>query len=194
VGSLVAYLLGTAIPNQRIERIALFVSNLGKAVALQGLEIKKLEDLLTNSEFAQSLAREAILQAADAPSDDRRRQIACLLARGLSHNQIETDRAEHLLRLLSELTDAEVIFLRSHYGRGTEEAHDFYAKHEDLLRPASRRPSLPQHLRDRATIQASYKAHLARLGLLQDEGDHLSYQLTQLGLLLLRTIGVVEDT
>lgn len=111
------------------------------------------------------------------------------------------------MRILSELTDVEVIWLGSFLNSYIGEPSEFQKRHKDVLEPRRAFLGSAQPELDKSTLQDSYKAHLAQLGLLgraiqldrnkQPEIDAFtgdfklrSYRLTRLGKLLLREIGL----
>lgn len=203
VGSLLIELAGTVIPNQRMERIARYAESLDQRLA--ELEEHYVRSRLTNENFTD-LMEEGLRQAARAVSDERREYIASLVANSLSSDRIEYEESKHLLRLLEEINDIEVIWLRSYLFQGRGEDQEFRTRHEEILAPAYSTKESSQEERDKATLQDSYKAHLAQLGLLGAEDksvteDRISSELTferytisALGRLLLREIGLSDKS
>jgi hypothetical protein len=138
-------------------------------------------------------------------SNERREYIANLIANSLSQHDIEYVESKHLLRLLGELNDIEIIWLRfylepnAHLWRDGDE--EFREKHKNVL-------SLAIDL-DKEALQQSYKAHLAQVGLLNissnqptssvivsdknvERPGHHHYQITSFGVLLLKQIGLLS--
>jgi hypothetical protein len=207
-GSLLVELADVIIPNQRIDRIAKFAENLNEE--LSGLDEKFVRSQLTNENFA-GLLEEALRQAARSVTDERREYIASLVAESLTDEAVEYNESKHLLRILGEINDIEVIWLRYHaVGTiGGDEA--FREKHASILAPVRATYQAPQETHDRSALQKSYKEHLCRLGLLErryetelgtdaPRFDRVTggmkvrgYQLTPLGGLLLRHIGLAAD-
>ena len=107
-GSLLSELAGTIIPNQRLDRISKFVLILeGK---LSNLEQEFIHSQLVNEKFSD-LLEESARQAARSLSDERREYIANLITNSLSRQDIEYNESKHLLKILSELNDIEVVWL-----------------------------------------------------------------------------------
>lgn len=204
VGPLLAELVGTIIPGQRIGRVAEFCVELDARISK--LEQVTLESRLEDPEFC-SLLEEGLLQSARVVSSKRRTQIAELIAHSLTPGEIEYAESEHLLQALRELNDVEVIRLGSylHPSLGPNEYRD---RHREELAPALVGLASPQPERDKAALQQSYDNHLERLGLLRiryavDSRTKMpqfdprtgaqkvrGYGLTPFGQLLLRQIGV----
>lgn len=205
-GSLLAELAGSVIPNQRIDRLAKFA--LALEARLSELDQAHVRAQLADENFTD-LAEEGVRQAARSLSDERRQYLAALLANGISSEAVSYAESKHLLRLLGELSDIEIVWLRSyaeHFAIG--EPSEFRKRHEDILKPVMAFMSSGQETLDKLALQDSYREHLASLGLLRQryEIDHKTrqpvfdnltgspktqgYAITPLGKLLLRHIGL----
>ncbi|MEK7746957.1 MAG: hypothetical protein AAB576_09845 [Elusimicrobiota bacterium] len=205
VGSLLSELAGTLIPNQRLDRIAKFAKELeGRLAALDQMILKnKLTD-----ENATDLLEEGLRQAARSLSDERRRYLASVVANGIDSQDIEYFESKHVLRILGELNDVEIIWLRSYLVRTMDGDKEFREKHKEVLRPIPMVMASPDPIRDKAALQKSYKNHLVRLGLLRErydtnpsKGPELDmsgelkvrgYDLTGFGQMVLRQIGLLK--
>lgn len=187
-GSLLTELAGAVIPNQRIDRIVNF------AHALEARIVKIEQDFVKEQLYDESftdLLEEGLRQAAHSLTDERREYIAALIANSLTSRDIEYFESKHLLKLLDELNDIEIIWLRFYCVITMGGDNEFREKHKAILKPITRVMGSPQPVRDKGTLQDSYKNHLGRLGLL--EQDNKSFKLTSLGRLLLREIGLIEQ-
>jgi len=207
-GSLLVELVGIIIPNQRVDRIAKFAAAL--QAKLTTLDQEFVRAKLTDENFSD-LMEEGLRQAARSLSDERREYIASVICSGLSSEEIQFAEAKHMLKILGEISDVEVIWLR-YYLVTTKGADDAYrAKHTSILTPLTVYPRAPSDIRDKAALQYNYKERLCQLGLLErryetDPQTHLpifdsltgnakvhGYQITALGRLLLRQIGLKAD-
>jgi hypothetical protein len=206
-GSLLAELAGTIVPNQRIDRIAKFAEALESK--LSNLEQDFVRSQLTNEHFTD-LLEEGMRQAARSLSDERREYIANLIASSLSSEDIEYIESKHLLRILGEINDIEVIWLRFYLVPTIGGDEEFRRKHESILEPVIATLGAPPEIHEKAALQESYKEHLTQLGLLQHryrtdiktrtpEFDRFTgamevqgYQITPLGRLLLRHVGLAD--
>lgn len=209
VGSLLTELAGTLIPNQRIDRLTKFAEILG--VKLEELEQDFVRAQLHNENFTD-LVEEGLRQAARSLTDDRRDYIASIIKNSLSSEDIEYLESKHLLRILGEINDAEVIWLRSYLNPVMGGDQEFREKHKDILKPVSATLGASQAVHDKNTFQQDYKEHLTRLGLLSPkyqtdsksklpEFDSSSgrmkirnYELSSLGRLLLRHLGFNRES
>lgn len=206
VGSLLAELAGNVIPNQRIDRITRFAREL--ETRLDQIERTSLETQIATPEGAD-LLEEAMRQAASSLSDERRGYIASLIKNGLSKSEINCQESKHLLRILGELNDVEIIWLRFYADASTAEDNEFRETHAAILKTEQAFMGAHQSVHDKNSLAKSYKLHLARLGLLQerlaiDQKTKLlkldnqgrtevnSYSLSSLGRLLLRSIGLPD--
>lgn len=203
-GSLLAEIAGSIIPKQRVDRIADFAAKLEARIA--HVEQDRLTGAVSNEEFTD-LTEEALRQASRATTQTRRQYLANLLASSLSPEAISYSETKHLMRLLGELNDVEVIWLRFFAIPTIGGDKEFRALHTDVLE--MRRAyfgSSPEEVEARA-LQESYTEHLVRLGLVNEQiskgrdgkpefdqfsGDFkVSYRQTStLGSLLLRHIGL----
>jgi hypothetical protein len=202
-GSLLVEIAGTVIPNQRIDRIGRFAAELEKRLA--GLERDRICAHLTDENFTD-LVEEGLRQAARSTTEDRRQHLANVIAASLTSEDVSFIESKHLLRLLGEVNDVEVIWLRFYLHPTMGGDEEFRAKHEQLLVPRRATMGSSQAEIDQETLQRSYKQHLERLGLLRErykvdsktkmpdfERDGRpkvqGYELTRLGRLFLRQLG-----
>jgi hypothetical protein len=204
VGPLLIEIAGVVIPNQRLDRIAKYAVCLEHK--LSKLDQVSIRQNLTNENFTD-LVEESLRQAARSLSDERREYIASLIANGLFTEDIAFVESKHLLRVLGEINDIEVIWLASHavnYLFDTE----FKGKHQDVLKRAPAFLRAPWKDLTKAALQENYKYHLSQLGLLlpvydkdtrtglvatDENGFKLRhYEPSLFGKLLLRHIGLSQ--
>lgn len=207
-GSLLAEIAGTVIPNQRIDRIVCFAMELEKRLA--DIEQDRVRAHLTDENFTD-LVEEGLHQAARSTTDDRRQHIANIVANSMTSEDVSFIESKHLLRLLGEINDIEVIWLRFYLHSTMGGDEEFRSKHKQLLAPRVATLGSSQTEIDQETLQQSYKQHLAQLGLLRErykvdsktklpefESDGRpktqGYELTRLGRLLVRQIGLKDSS
>jgi hypothetical protein len=202
-GSLFVELAGTVIPNQRIDRIVKF----SQALERKLLNLEEFIRSQISDEQFTDLLEEGLRQSARSLTDERREHIASVIANGISSQDIEYIESKHLLRILNEINDIEVVWL-SFMGGDSE----FSEKHQNLLRPLATSMGSSREDLDKETLQKSYKEHLTRLGLLKyrykfdsktntpkydsftGAPEVSSYDITPLGKLLLRQISFVSSS
>jgi len=207
-GPLLAELVGTFIPNQRIDRLGKYVQELDKR--LSNFERDFLKEEMGKDECIDFF-EEGFRQAARALSDDRRKYIASIIKIGLSNDHISYIESKHILQILESLNDAEVIWLRFYLNPTIGGDEEFREKHKNILEPVAATIGSSQDEIDKDALQSSYTDHLERLGLIRPhyridrktgmpEFDSFSgkqkvsyHDLTLLGRLLLRFIGLYEE-
>lgn len=207
-GSLLVEIAGTVIPNQRLDRIAKFAAALDAKLAALDQEFVRAK--LTDENFTD-LMEEGLRQAARSLSDERREYIASVVSNGLSAEEIEFAESKHLLKILGEINDVEVIWLRFYLVATIDGDKDYRAKHAAVLKPAIAYIGCPQDDLDKSALQESYKEHLVQLGLLERRYDTdlrteqpvydtftgglkvRGYQITLMGKLLLRHVGLAKE-
>jgi hypothetical protein len=207
-GSLLTELAGTIIPNQRIDRLCKFAAELENRLAKldQGYVRVKLSD-----ENFTDLMEEGIRQAARSVSDERRQYLASLLANGISTADISFIESKHLLRILGEINDIEVLWLRFYLVPTIRGDVEFRGKHKDVFEPLRVFIGCDQVTLDKHALRESYKSHMTELDLLspryetdmktrQPVFDTISgrmkvrgHDITLLGKLLLRQISLATN-
>ncbi|MGB2824262.1 MAG: hypothetical protein WBF17_25030 [Phycisphaerae bacterium] len=163
VGPLVAEVVGSLIPNQRIDRIARFVEELEAKVAALGREEIKAQFI--NAQFVD-LLEDGFVQASRALSEERLEYLASLMKNSLSQDEINHVEAKRIIGILGELNDVEVIMLRSHLYHPNEDA-EFWRRHESALTPPWVHLGSPESEIHAGAIFESHRQHLIRLGLLR---------------------------
>lgn len=207
-GSLLVELLGNVIPNQRMDRIARFAAALENRIGvLEGADIRS--DL--SDESFNEIIEESLHQAVRSTSQERINYLASLAANSLSNDEISNSEHRHLLRILGEISDVEVIWLRSLVSSCIGKPDSFRTTHESTLKPVSAYLGSTQAELDKHALQESYMIHLATLGLVKralkldrNKSPELnattkdfvygSPSITPLGRILLRTIGLAPES
>lgn len=206
-GGFLAEILGSIIPNQRVDRIAAFCFELD--LKLQDLPSEKTNSLLKNKEFIDFL-EESFLQVSRAFTSERRDYISNLIINGITDDTLEIIQSKHLLKLLNELNDIEIIWLRYYLDPIMESDLDFREKHKTILNKIYAFVNCDEETLINASLQESYTEHLSRLELLEHQLDFSKETglpiyskttgkavirrtlITTLGRLLLKQIGLTE--
>jgi hypothetical protein len=187
VGSLVAEIVDSVIPGQKLDRVIGFLEVLAERVGHMEEKQVVLEQRLRTPE-GSDLLEEGIVQASRAVSYERRRRIANLVANGVSEEQLQYDRTKKLLAILEALNDSELILL-TYYSQpvtiGSPWHHQLQEQYPVLLRPISREARAGEAERQRGAFRDSYERTLIGHGLL--ERDQAGLGITALGRLLLRS-------
>ena len=210
VGPLLAEMLGVQIPRQRIDRIAKFAADLDQRLSL--VEKGRLESQIENEEFTD-LVEEGMRQASHSLSDERRSYIASMVANGLSSENISYAESRHLMRLLDEINDIEIICLRSYNEppNGDKTLNTFRETHKETLTRVRANIQSPKEIRYQEALQENCIDHLAQLGMLKrryqiDTKTNIPrfnrssgameiwyHDLTNLGRLMLEEIGLGDE-
>lgn len=156
-GSLLAEIAGSIIPRQRVDRIADFAARLEERI--QHLEQGTVRSQLNDEEFTD-LTEEALRQASRATTAERREYLAALLANSLSSDAISHAETKHLMRILGELTDVEVIWLRCYCVTTSGGDEEFQEKHKNVISPKNAYVGSPSKDIDAEALQRSYRDHL----------------------------------
>lgn len=204
IGPLMAEVVGTLIPNQRLDRIANFLKILDEKVS--GVNKEHLESRIKNEKFIDIL-EDGMYQASRAISDERKAYIASVIENGIKQEEFEYLQNKLFLNILNELNDAEIIVLQS-YGIPPGDRNEFFEKHKNVLTPPMATLGSPPEVIDDKALFDAQRNHLVRLALLKarfkkpkrgefPEFDDKTgmikaqgYDITSLGGLLLRNIGL----
>jgi len=162
---LAAKIVGSVIPNQRMDRIESLLKRL--EAKLGATDISSLKTKIMHPEYID-LIEDGSIQASRALTPERRDCIASLLKNSLSEEQVKYVEHKKLLLILGDLNDIELLQLKSYsLYQGTEQYNEFWDKHEDLLTPPSAHKGSPEEDLDQYAIFETYKTRLVTDGLLK---------------------------
>ena len=165
VGPVLAEIVASIIPNQRVDRLARFTEILDEK--LRELDKEFLNSKMRTDEFVD-LFEDGAFQAARALTDERKEHIASLLKNSLSSDELNHAQEKKLLSILGDLNDAELVILK-HYGLDLDpqETQQFFDRHEEIIRGPQVFVGSPQEDMDRSAVHETYRNHLRRLGLIR---------------------------
>lgn len=204
-GSLLEELAGTIIPRQRLDRVVDFAKRLEERV--RDLDQAAIRAHLQDENFTD-LLEESARQAASAVTEDRRQYLAEMVKAGVSEDRISFIETRHLLRLLGQINDIEIIWLRYYAYPLLNGDEEFRTTHSKIIEPIVATLASGSDVVERQALQRNYVQHLVSLGLLElplvvdsktgqpvfDRNTRSwkvrSHQVTVLGSLLLRHIGL----
>lgn len=210
MGPFLAELWGEVVPNQRIDRLIKYVRVLKDKISHIPEEI--IDRLKTDESFID-LIEEGFIQASRAITDERRGYIASILANGITDDSLALEESKYLLKLLQEINDVEVIWLKYYKSLSKGGDEELEEKHKNILSPVrvSITSPIDKETKQKAALQDSYKMHLERLGFIKNrikidsetrmpEVDRFigvpkvhSKSITELGNMLLKQIGVDSE-
>lgn len=113
-GPMLAEVVGSLIPNQRLDRVVKFMQDLDER--LTNVEAKALE----NNSLAIDLFEDAVVVASRALTDDRNKYAVSFVKSSIFTDSSDYDIKKKLLYILQELTDRDIEILRSIQIRGYE--------------------------------------------------------------------------
>ncbi|MHB1000825.1 MAG: hypothetical protein ACYC27_16410 [Armatimonadota bacterium] len=164
VGPLVSEIVTTIIPGQRMDRIQDFLERLAERV--KDVEAEVLQERMKTAECVD-LLEDCFAGAVRALSEDRLEYLANLYATGISRMEADHETNKKMVSLLSQLSDAEVIWL-AHLAQDRA-LGDPIVNNEDILYPRSTVLSSPVEERDAHAMQEAWKSRLTQLGLVKQK-------------------------
>jgi hypothetical protein len=167
-GGIISAIIGEVIPQQRTQRIESYLRYLNDR--LDSVAPEKLGPLKEPENV--ELFEEGAMQAARALSDERRAQIARLVAHGMSGDEKERIEAKRLLNIFNQIDDDQIIILMSYLGRYARD-QDFRSKNAEILRPERPHINSTDDVREKWVVAQIAHDSLVRLGLL---GQHFGIQ------------------
>ena len=168
VGPLVAEIVGTTIPNQRIDRIESLLKLLESKILED--EKEKVKQRIVSPEYID-LMEDGFWQAARALSEERKDYIAALLKNSLTDDELKYIEYKRVMSILGELNDLEILILKSiSMDRLGEEYKKFWEMHGDALElPSVVFGETTEEGIDKRAIYGAHTLHLANIGLLKEE-------------------------
>lgn len=206
-GPILQELISNVIPNQRVDRIADYILVLEEKI--NKIPAETIESIIQREDFI-SLIEEGFVQASRSTSRERREYIASLIENGITKKEIELLESKHFLNILSDLNDAEIIWLRYYLGSQCDLENNFREKHIDILSPPGHfSKDSDEKQWTKIAVKESYQEHLVRLNLIKrkvkidrktkmpqydafGEVRMEPLRITTLGKLFLKNIGISE--
>lgn len=206
-GPFISELVGNIVPNQRIDRLTKYSKELNKRI--ESIECEKLESI-KNNEYFIDLIEEGFYQASRALSNERREYIVSIIIKGINDEDIEFQESKLLMKVLEELNDIEIIWLRYYIDIRQNSDSVFRDTHKIILALIPAIMGSDKNTLQKSALQESYKIHLERLGLIRGRviinrttkipkfdlysgKPKISYtKTTRLGEMLLEQIGLIE--
>ncbi|MDC1106400.1 hypothetical protein OAT16_06810 [Prolixibacteraceae bacterium] len=200
-GTFIGELVTNRIPNQRIDRIAKFATELDKRLDSKLNHLNHTPEMIDFSE-------EILIAGSKAKDNERQKHILNLFEHTIKADKIEFIESTYLLNLLSEINDIEVIILIDKYNSvyRLNTRNHFRQKHEKIFEPILTSKDSNGTEKRRISFQNNYKVHLENLGLLESKKkiDHRTnepkinkktgnpqisnYEITSMGKILVETI------
>jgi hypothetical protein len=150
---------------------------------------KDVEQRFHTPEFLD-IFEDCVSQTGRAVTDDRLENLASVLEKSLTDEQIKHLQTKRLLSILSELNDVEVIILQSY---GYMNPTEFRDQHKSIFQNAVIHHTASEEEKEENAMYINYTDNLINLGLIgpnRSGGSQL--YLTQLGNMLLKILGRSE--
>lgn len=205
IGSALSEIVGFIIPNQKIDRIVEYVRILDTKISNIHIDII---DSIKNNEYFIDLMEESFIQASRAISNERREYIASVVIEGIKNEEQQFLETKYVLKLLSELNDAQVIILASyHFIFNTDIDQEFRERHKNIIGETYAPSGATDSLKLSSDVKDNYRISLLRLGLLTKENKSIieeksgssvirvkegNYELSRLGFFLLKHINIIK--
>jgi hypothetical protein len=189
IGPLMAGLVTSVIPRQRLNRVVDVVRRLNDRVS--GLERDFVRERMLRDEF-MDLLEDAFPQAGRAATEKRKEHIAAILKNSIASDELAHEQEKELLSLLGQLNDSELITL-GWYGTGYvgERADEYFRRHEEVLYSPQLETNASDEVRRAAALKEASREKLRRWGLARPGSGGLD-RITELGRMLLREIDFYE--
>lgn len=201
VGSAIGEAITVFLPEQRMDRFAKYLQEIGEKVESAHLTDQLLQERLSEIERVE-LLQEGAIHASRSVSDDRRSYLSNMVAHGICSEKIDFSEQMHFMRMLSDLTDVEIIILRYYLHDGKDGDQEFRGRHKPIYDLPLISQDSTKEDGERLALQMSYRVHLASLGLLQQtnvieahidtirttDQKSAKYEITDLGGLFLKRI------
>lgn len=165
-GPFLTEVVANVIPNQRIDRLTKYIKELDNK--LSQISVDTLNKFLEKDEFVD-LIEEGFIQASRAITDERRKYIASIVTNGITDEEINLNDSKLLLKILQEINDIEIIWLRSYLVPTISGDDEFRKKHENVLTKIYPYIEADQETIYKSAIQNSYTEHLERLQLIEQK-------------------------
>lgn len=188
VASMLGGVISFVIPNQKIDRVVVFLNEL--ADRLKYLEEDFVKEKLKTEEFAD-LLEDGVMQSSRALTPERRAYIASLLTNSLTEDDLDHIGKKKLLSLLNTVNDAEIILLKFYSLPNGSERDSMVATY-GFISPNLDKQSQERLDQQESILFQSYWGHLVMTSLIYGN-QGLDEKPTKLGLLLLKYIGLNDS-
>jgi len=205
-GAFIQTVLTETIRNVRADRVEDYIRYLQDQIDELKLKIAidKPEGL--------DLFEEGLWQSARALSDDRKKYISELVAKGLQETGLEQQETRHFMRILEQLDDRQIILLAEYHPAnaptvGNEQGTRFHEANRNVVQPGHAVDDILDHTSQEeaqrgARLNEIMRRHLSSLGLLEldqvfgsieMQPSSQRYLISEAGKDFLRCIGAISS-
>ena len=165
IGGPIAEVIGYVVPNQRLDRLTRFVKIIKEKV--EDID-EKINKRSKQDPIFLDFFEDELTQVSRATTEERMNYLSNLLVNGIDSDEADLLAAKQLLRILGQLNDAEIIWLKYYY-TDYAERKDFIEKNSALLQPIPRYMTMDKKDYRTSVIQESYKQRLEELHLVESK-------------------------
>ncbi|HPI41903.1 MAG TPA: hypothetical protein PLJ21_13930 [Pseudobdellovibrionaceae bacterium] len=163
IGGALVELLSSVIPNQRIDRMVEFIKILNEKLTSQEQELLKSQIL---DENFNGLLQDVIDSTIKTIGKERKNHFAKIVQSGLTSNKQELIELRLITRILKEINDIEMIILKYHSIRTSNESSIFLQKNRNILESERLFVGASKEQEKQHFMYKGYLYHLVSLGLL----------------------------
>lgn len=163
IGGALVELLSSVIPNQRIDRMVEFIKILNEKLTSQEQELLKSQIL---DENFNGLLQDVIDSTIKTIGKERKNHFAKIVQSGLTSNKEELIELRLITRILKEINDIEMIILKYHSIRTSNESSIFLQKNRNILESERLFVGASKEQEKQHFMYKGYLYHLVSLGLL----------------------------
>jgi len=207
-GPFLAEIVGNLIPNQRMDRIIVFLKILDKKLQTFEESLEILKSKMQEESFLNAF-EEASWQSTKSSSTTRKEYLASILINDLTNDKLDEIQKSIFLNIINELNDVEILILYSHTMKAKHDENFRQNNESALIEPITYIGSSQDEV-DKSTLYKTYKEKLVRLNLLSKrfpkpkkgeppEFDDKTgmvkssgYEITSLGKLFLKHIDLLD--
>lgn len=169
-GPILGEIIASTIPSQRLDRMALYLEKVRRVFPDEKL------DRIINDLDRLGLLEEGLYAASFSTQRTRTERIASIVVNGLKKDDLDLDRATHLLNIVKGLSDADIVILHRYKlvtARDGFGLRDFDKAHQDLIPHTIQGYGLNEQARAvLAAKESLFKSHVNILysaGLLEEQ-------------------------
>lgn len=201
VGSFGSEIISRLIPNQRMDRVVNFISDLSDELDKLKVSVDDLKHIYSNYSYGAFTYR-CLNNVVNEVYEEKIKYYKKLCVDGLTNEEKELYQTERVLKIFSDMDYYEVLYLKFYY-------YSLYINYDKLeqiqkeLGFISLKPmysfDMEQDKIDNETYKQITLNNLVNKGLLNidvkgtNKIKQENYKITQLGILILKKIGVIEN-
>ena len=195
-GPMISEILGSVIPQQRLDRVIEFSGYLEESIIQLGMDIENLQEKLNGPEYSSFFYKSCIC-AADSTTHNRVSMIRNVFIKGITDINQDVLRYESVLTLLNKLNEIEFTYLYMYHLLKWDivKFKEYQSQNGGLILYPTIVGGMSQEEKDKENAKLIYSNNLLSLGLLEMEYDKTGkgkYKCSQIGDMLIRYVNGIE--